>query len=114
MSYISFGLVLALLPLWPPCMPLQVLELDVMDVHIVEERSYAVAIETSPGSQDSYAAHIQRKHFLYFTDEKIFSALMEICRTLGTSAFPHGPEVDDVQHIPYPSANITLFNGKGL
>nr|XP_040048721.1 TELO2-interacting protein 1 homolog isoform X2 [Gasterosteus aculeatus aculeatus] len=62
---------------------MQVLELDVMDVHIVEERSYAVAIETSPGSQDSYAAHIQRKHFLYFTDEKIFSALMEICRTLG-------------------------------
>ncbi|KAL6120173.1 tti1 [Pungitius sinensis] len=62
---------------------MQVLELDVMDVRIVEERSHAVTIETSPGSQDSYAAHIQRKHFLYFTDEKIFSALMEICRTLG-------------------------------
>ncbi|KAM8862699.1 TELO2-interacting protein 1 homolog [Spinachia spinachia] len=62
---------------------MQVLELDVMDVRIVEERSHAVTIETSSGAQDSYAAHIQRKHFLYFTDEKIFCALMEICRTLG-------------------------------
>ncbi|XP_029911095.1 TELO2-interacting protein 1 homolog [Myripristis murdjan] len=57
---------------------MQVLELDVMDVRIVEERSCASAIETSSGS-----AHTQRKHFLYFTDEKVFSALMEICRTLG-------------------------------
>nr|XP_046252563.1 TELO2-interacting protein 1 homolog isoform X2 [Scatophagus argus] len=62
---------------------MQVLELDVMDVRIVEERSYAATIETSSGSCDSYSAHIQRKHFLYFTDEKIFSVLMEICRTLG-------------------------------
>ncbi|TNN74587.1 TELO2-interacting protein 1 [Liparis tanakae] len=60
-----------------------VLELDVMDVRIVEERSAAASIDTSPDSQDSYAAHTQRKHFLYFTDGKIFSALMEICRTLG-------------------------------
>ncbi|XP_071767251.2 TELO2-interacting protein 1 homolog [Centroberyx gerrardi] len=64
---------------------MQVLELDVMDVRIVEERSYAAAIETSsgPGSPDPQAAHTQRKHFLFFTDEKVFSALMEICRTLG-------------------------------
>ncbi|XP_037627880.1 TELO2-interacting protein 1 homolog isoform X1 [Sebastes umbrosus] len=62
---------------------MQVLELDVMDVRIVEERSYAATMETSSGSRDSYTAHIQRKHFLYFTDEKIFSVLMEICRTLG-------------------------------
>ncbi|XP_070765827.1 TELO2-interacting protein 1 homolog [Enoplosus armatus] len=62
---------------------MQVLELDVMDVRIVEERSSAAAIETSSGSHDAYAAHMQRKHFLYFTDEKIFSALREICRTLG-------------------------------
>ncbi|XP_049436884.1 TELO2-interacting protein 1 homolog [Epinephelus fuscoguttatus] len=61
---------------------MQVLELDVMDVRIVEERSYGVTIETSSGSPDSYTDHIQRKHFLYFTDEKIFSVLMEICRTL--------------------------------
>ena len=65
---------------------LQVLELDVMDVRIVEERSYAATIETSSDSYNSYAARIQRRHFLYFTDEKIFSLLMEICRTLGMSA----------------------------
>ncbi|KAK5923267.1 hypothetical protein CgunFtcFv8_000251 [Champsocephalus gunnari] len=62
---------------------MQVLELDVMDVRIVEERSYAATIETSSDSYHSYAARIQRRHFLYFTDEKIFSLLMEICRTLG-------------------------------
>lgn len=62
---------------------MQVLELDVMDVRIVEERSYTATIETNSGSDDFYSAHIQRKHFLYFTDEKIFSVLMEICRTLG-------------------------------
>ncbi|XP_070695681.1 TELO2-interacting protein 1 homolog isoform X2 [Pempheris klunzingeri] len=62
---------------------MQVLELDVMDVRIVEERSYAATIETNSGSRESHSAHIQRKHFLYFTDEKIFCVLMEICRTLG-------------------------------
>uniref|UniRef100_A0A8P4GI22 TELO2-interacting protein 1 homolog n=1 Tax=Dicentrarchus labrax TaxID=13489 RepID=A0A8P4GI22_DICLA len=62
---------------------MQVLELDVMDVRIVEERSYAAIIETNSDSHDSHTAHIQRKHFLYFTDEKILSVLMEICRTLG-------------------------------
>lgn len=66
-------------------MPLQVLELDVMDVCIVEERSYRSTIETSSASPDSYTAHTQRKHFLYFTDEKILAVLMEICRTLGLS-----------------------------
>lgn len=59
------------------------LELDVTDVRIVEERSYTDAAESSSGSPPSYYAHVQRKHFLYFTDEKIFCALMEICRTLG-------------------------------
>nr|XP_020468165.1 TELO2-interacting protein 1 homolog [Monopterus albus] len=62
---------------------MQVLELDVMDVRIVEERSYSSTIETSSTSQDSFTAHTQRKHFLYFTDEKIYSVLMEICRLLG-------------------------------
>lgn len=59
---------------------LQVLELDVMDVRIVEERSNSATIETNSDFDDIY---IHRKHFLYFTDEKIFSVLMEICRTLG-------------------------------
>ncbi|XP_056241832.1 TELO2-interacting protein 1 homolog [Seriola aureovittata] len=62
---------------------MQVLELDVMDVCIVEERRHNSTIETSSTSPDSCTAHTHRKHFLYFTDEKIFSVLMEICRTLG-------------------------------
>ncbi|KAM3617212.1 uncharacterized protein V6R79_003431 [Siganus canaliculatus] len=61
---------------------MQVLELDVMDVRIIEERNYADTIETSSGAQ-SCSAHVQRKHFLYFTDERIFSVLKEICRALG-------------------------------
>ena len=56
-----------------------------MNVCIVEERSYSSTVEGSSASPDSYTAHIQRKHFLYFTNEKIFSVLMEICRTLGMS-----------------------------
>ncbi|KAM8830317.1 TELO2-interacting protein 1 homolog [Synchiropus picturatus] len=60
---------------------MQVLELDVKDVRIVEERNLATAIEA--GTSDFSFAHTQRKHFLLFTDDKIFSLLMEICRTLG-------------------------------
>uniref|UniRef100_A0A3P8UTC6 TELO2 interacting protein 1 n=1 Tax=Cynoglossus semilaevis TaxID=244447 RepID=A0A3P8UTC6_CYNSE len=62
---------------------MQVLELDVMDVCIIEERSYASVIESTSESADFHTAHIKRKHFLYFTNEKIFSVLMAICRTLG-------------------------------
>ncbi|XP_077411165.1 TELO2-interacting protein 1 homolog [Vanacampus margaritifer] len=60
---------------------MQVLELDVTDVRIVEERGHNATIETSAGSQHS--AHVRRKHFLFFTDDKIFSVLTEICRTFG-------------------------------
>ncbi|CAL8324810.1 unnamed protein product [Merluccius merluccius] len=62
---------------------IQVLELDVRDVRIVEERSSTTAMETTAVSEDPLAGHAQRKHFLFFRDEKIFSVLMEICRTLG-------------------------------
>lgn len=55
-----------------------------MDIRIVEERSYTTSTEMSPSTPDEF--HIQRKHFLFFTDEKIYSLLMEICRTLGTDA----------------------------
>lgn len=54
-----------------------------MDVCIIEERSYASVIESTSESADFHTAHIKRKHFLYFTNEKIFSVLMAICRTLG-------------------------------
>ncbi|XP_032424375.1 TELO2-interacting protein 1 homolog [Xiphophorus hellerii] len=62
---------------------MQVLELDVMDVRIVEERSSTDPIESSSDSHHSDSAHTQRKHFLFFTDDKIYCVLMEICRTLG-------------------------------
>uniref|UniRef100_A0A3Q3LS77 TELO2-interacting protein 1 homolog n=1 Tax=Mastacembelus armatus TaxID=205130 RepID=A0A3Q3LS77_9TELE len=62
---------------------MQVLELDVMDVRIVEERSYSSTIEISSASHDSFTAHRQKKHFLYFTDDKILSVLTEICQSLG-------------------------------
>ncbi|XP_068200077.1 TELO2-interacting protein 1 homolog isoform X2 [Antennarius striatus] len=61
---------------------MQVLELNVMDVRIVEERNYVTTLETSSGCY-SCSAHTQRKRFLYFTDERIFSVLKEICQTLG-------------------------------
>ncbi|XP_061657053.1 TELO2-interacting protein 1 homolog isoform X2 [Syngnathoides biaculeatus] len=60
---------------------MQVLELDVADVRIVEERGHGGSLETSSGSHHS--KHIRRKHFLHFTDEKIFFVLTEICRTFG-------------------------------
>uniref|UniRef100_A0A4W4FIH0 TELO2-interacting protein 1 homolog n=1 Tax=Electrophorus electricus TaxID=8005 RepID=A0A4W4FIH0_ELEEL len=59
---------------------MQVLELDVMDVRIVEERSFAPLADLGP---DTDEAQYQRKCFLYFTDDKIFSALKHICRMLG-------------------------------
>ncbi|XP_061591066.1 LOW QUALITY PROTEIN: TELO2-interacting protein 1 homolog [Cololabis saira] len=62
---------------------MQVLELDVMDVRIVEERSSSETLSRSSDLHDSFYTHTQRKSFLYFRDEKIFCVLMEICRTLG-------------------------------
>lgn len=55
-----------------------------MDIRIVEERSYTTSAEMNSSTPDE--VHIQRKHFLFFTDDKIFSLLVEICRTLGTDA----------------------------
>ncbi|KAJ8016702.1 hypothetical protein DPEC_G00010060 [Dallia pectoralis] len=59
---------------------MQVLELDVTDVRIVEERSSILTEETEVGH---HRAHALRKHFLYFTDERIFAVVKEICRMLG-------------------------------
>ncbi|KAB5546693.1 hypothetical protein PHYPO_G00074940 [Pangasianodon hypophthalmus] len=59
---------------------MQVLELDVTDVRIVEERSFAPLSDLVP---DAPKVQHQRKYFLYFTDDKIFSALKQICRMLG-------------------------------
>lgn len=59
---------------------MQVLELDVADVRIVEEKSFAPLSNLAP---DAPAAQHQKKYFLYFTDDKIFLALKQVCRMLG-------------------------------
>ncbi|KAL4623629.1 TELO2-interacting protein 1-like [Arapaima gigas] len=59
---------------------MQVLELDVTDVHIVEERSSTSLVDTDPGPHE---VSTQKKHFLYFTDANIFSTIQQICRLLG-------------------------------
>ncbi|XP_037397102.1 TELO2-interacting protein 1 homolog isoform X2 [Pygocentrus nattereri] len=59
---------------------MQVLELDVSDVRIVEERTFAHLVDLG---LETLEAQLQRKYFLYFTDDKIFSALKQICRMLG-------------------------------
>ncbi|MBN3322625.1 TTI1 protein, partial [Atractosteus spatula] len=59
---------------------MQVLELDVTDVHIVEGRSSqdVEELESRP-----YETQAQRKYFQCFTDVKIFTLLRQICRSLG-------------------------------
>ncbi|XP_016423587.1 TELO2-interacting protein 1 homolog [Sinocyclocheilus rhinocerous] len=59
---------------------MQVMELDVMDVKIIEERTLTSSTDLRP---DLHQIPSQRKYFLYFTDDKIFSALRKICRMLG-------------------------------
>ncbi len=59
---------------------MQVMELDVTDVKIIEERALTSLTDLRP---DLHQIPSQRKYFLYFTDDKIFSALRKICRVLG-------------------------------
>ncbi|KTF89856.1 hypothetical protein cypCar_00031401 [Cyprinus carpio] len=59
---------------------MQVMELDVTDVKIIEERTLTSSTDLRP---DLHQIPSQRKYFLYFTDDKIFSALRTICRMLG-------------------------------
>ncbi|XP_061841525.2 TELO2-interacting protein 1 homolog isoform X2 [Nerophis lumbriciformis] len=60
---------------------MQVLDLDVTDVRIVEERGHGALIGTGSGSL--HCVDVRRKRFLFFTDDAIFSVLTEICQTLG-------------------------------
>ncbi|KAM6458047.1 TELO2-interacting protein 1 homolog isoform 2-T2 [Liasis olivaceus] len=57
---------------------MQILELDVRDVKIVEERCCAPEAFQQPS-----LGRVQRKYFRFFTDDRIFSLLRQICRTLG-------------------------------
>nr|XP_055043947.1 TELO2-interacting protein 1 homolog [Misgurnus anguillicaudatus] len=59
---------------------MQVLELDVTDVKIIEDRTLTPSTDLGP---DVHQLQPQRKYFLYFTDDKIFFALRKICRMLG-------------------------------
>lgn len=59
---------------------MQVLELDVADVRIVEEKTFEPLSNLAP---DTSSVQHQKKYFRYFTDDKIFSALMQVCRMLG-------------------------------
>ncbi|KFW77754.1 TELO2-interacting protein 1, partial [Manacus vitellinus] len=58
----------------------QVLELDVTDVKIVEERRWG-----PPGSwqQGVQRGRHQKKYFRFFTEEKVFQLLQQVCRVLG-------------------------------
>ncbi|NXP18204.1 TTI1 protein, partial [Scytalopus superciliaris] len=55
----------------------QVLELDVTDVKIVEERRW-----DPPGSLQQ-RGRCQKKYFRFFTEEKVFQLLQQVCRVLG-------------------------------
>uniref|UniRef100_A0A8C6W5R6 TELO2 interacting protein 1 n=1 Tax=Nannospalax galili TaxID=1026970 RepID=A0A8C6W5R6_NANGA len=63
----------------------QVLELDVADVKIVEERSWnsdnlTASLTASPAQPWN---RVQRRYFRFFTDERVFPLLRQICQLLG-------------------------------
>ncbi|XP_028849984.1 TELO2-interacting protein 1 homolog isoform X2 [Denticeps clupeoides] len=58
----------------------QLLEMDVTDVHVVEERS----LVSQPGTGSENQGPVSwRKNFVYFRDEQIIAVVQEICRMLG-------------------------------
>ncbi|XP_058860374.1 TELO2-interacting protein 1 homolog [Acipenser ruthenus] len=61
---------------------MQVLEMDVTDVRIVEERRFH---NEARGEQHTELLEraTQKKYFRYFTDERIFALLRQLCRVLG-------------------------------
>ncbi|XP_047601289.1 TELO2-interacting protein 1 homolog isoform X1 [Lutra lutra] len=59
---------------------IQVLELDVADIKVVEERRRpSGGLSSSPES----AALMQRRYFRFFTDERLFLLLQQLCQLLG-------------------------------
>ncbi|ETE61822.1 TEL2-interacting protein 1-like protein, partial [Ophiophagus hannah] len=58
---------------------MQVLELEAKDVKVVEERSWAPEAFPQPT-----LGRLQRKYFRFFTDDRIFPLLQQICHALGT------------------------------
>ncbi|XP_004272880.1 TELO2-interacting protein 1 homolog isoform X1 [Orcinus orca] len=64
---------------------IQVLELDVADVKIVEERHWnSEHLSTSPETSASRPwAQMQRRYFRFFNDERVFLLLRQVCQLLG-------------------------------
>ncbi|KAM6147446.1 TELO2-interacting protein 1 homolog [Erethizon dorsatum] len=64
---------------------IQVLELDVTDIKIVEERSWnSDDLSASPeGPTTRQGNKVQRRYFRFFTDERVFLLLRQICQFLG-------------------------------
>ncbi|XP_004867847.1 TELO2-interacting protein 1 homolog isoform X1 [Heterocephalus glaber] len=64
---------------------IQVLELDVADVKIVEERSWnSDDLSASPKTPTTWQGNqVQRRYFRFFTDERVFLLLRQVCRLLG-------------------------------
>ncbi|XP_054029498.1 TELO2-interacting protein 1 homolog, partial [Dryobates pubescens] len=63
---------------------LQVLELDVTDVKVVEERRWGREGPPGPWQQGlGGGGGCQRKYFRFFTEEKVLRLLQQVCRVLG-------------------------------
>ncbi|XP_004687008.1 PREDICTED: TELO2-interacting protein 1 homolog [Condylura cristata] len=64
---------------------IQVLELDVADVKIVEERRCnSDHLSTSPTlSASQTRSQMQRRYFRFFSDERVFLLLRQVCQLLG-------------------------------
>ncbi|NXG72069.1 TTI1 protein, partial [Baryphthengus martii] len=65
---------------------MQVLELDVTDVKIVEERRQGCEGAWAPSGSSQHGpqkGRWQRKYFRFFTEEKVFQLLQQVCRVLG-------------------------------
>lgn len=63
----------------------QVLELDVTDVKVVEERCWnANYLSASPKASGARSrSQMQRRYFRFFADERVFQLLRQVCRLLG-------------------------------
>ncbi|XP_065547297.1 TELO2-interacting protein 1 homolog isoform X3 [Lathamus discolor] len=59
---------------------MQILELDVTDMKIVEDRRWGCEGSLQPGV---HKGRYQRKYFRFFTEEKVFQLLRQVCRVLG-------------------------------
>nr|KAF6472803.1 TELO2 interacting protein 1 [Molossus molossus] len=64
---------------------IQVLELDVTDIKIVEERRWTTDhLSASPKTSAARPwRQIQRRYFRFFTDERVFLLLRQVCQLLG-------------------------------